>query len=115
MTLILLAPAKLNLTLEVLGKRTDGYHEIASVMQTIDLVDTLRIDAADALTLDVQGEEAGGVPADVERNLVYRAAVALREAAGRPQLGAHIQLRKQVPAGAGLGGGSSDASATLRG
>jgi 4-diphosphocytidyl-2-C-methyl-D-erythritol kinase len=111
----LIAPAKLNLTLEVLGGRPDGYHEIASVMQTIDLADHLRLEPADGIVLVATGDEAGALPEDAESNLAYRAAVALRYAAGRPDLGARISLDKRIPAGAGLGGGSSDAAAVLRG
>ena len=99
MALELIAPAKINLTLEVLGKRNDGYHEIASVMQTIALFDSLRIEPSASIELILKGEEGRALPADTEANLVFRAAVALREAAGHP----------------GLGGGSSDAAAALRG
>jgi 4-diphosphocytidyl-2-C-methyl-D-erythritol kinase len=110
----LVAPAKLNLTLEVLGRRPDRYHEIASVMQTIDLADRVVLEAADRLTLELAGVTAG-LPEDATANLAYRAAIALREAAGQPGLGARIVLEKRIPAGAGLGGGSSDAAAVLRG
>ncbi len=113
-TLELSAPAKVNLTLEVLGRRDDGYHEVASIVQTIDLADRLRLESGPALALRVEGPRPRGVP-DGTANLVYRAAEALRAAAGRPSLGARIVLEKHVPAGAGLGGGSSDAAAALRG
>lgn len=115
MTLELIAPAKLNLTLEVLGRRADGYHEIASVMQTIDLADRVRLSESDSLELVVAGEQTLGVPLEGPRNLAYRAAQALAEAAGDAELGARIELEKRVPAGMGLGGGSSDAAAVLRG
>ncbi len=114
MTLHLLAPAKLNLTLEVLGKRDDGFHEISSIMQTIDLCDRVRLSDAPDLQLIVSGPEASGVPEDPTHDLAYRAAIALQQAAGI-SLGARIELDKQIPAGAGLGGGSSDAAAVLRG
>jgi 4-diphosphocytidyl-2-C-methyl-D-erythritol kinase len=111
----LIAPAKLNLTLEVLGKRADGYHEIASVMQALDLADQVWLEEAPSLQLEVAGQRARGVPRDAASNLAYRAAVALAEDAGRRDLGARIVLEKCVPAGIGLGGGSTDAAAVLRG
>ncbi len=103
------APAKVNLTLEVLGRREDGYHEIASVMQAISLFDTLTFSLADGLKVitDVPG-------LDTSDNLVYRAAMLLRQATGVPA-GAAIRLSKEIPLAAGLGGGSSDAAATLLG
>jgi 4-diphosphocytidyl-2-C-methyl-D-erythritol kinase len=113
MTLELIAPAKLNLTLEILGKREDGYHDVISLMQTIDLRDVVTLDAADELTLFADDASAAALP-EVEANLAYRAAIALRDAAGRSGLGATIRLQKDIPIG-GLGGGSSDAAAVLRG
>jgi 4-diphosphocytidyl-2-C-methyl-D-erythritol kinase len=111
----LVAPAKLNLTLEILGQREDGYHEIASVMQTIDLVDRVRLEVAEAIELVVGGEQVLGVPLEGPRNLAYRAALALAEEARDPDLGVRIELEKNIPAGMGFGGGSSDAAAVLRG
>ena len=115
MALELIAPAKLNLVLEVTGRRGDGYHEIASVMQTIDLADTVRLEEAASIELEVTGEEQMGVPREGPRNLAYAAAHALAEAAGDAGLGVRIELVKRIPAGLGLGGGSSDAAAVLRG
>ncbi len=109
-TLRLLAPAKVNLTFEVLGRRDDGYHEVRTVLQAVDLVDELTFNPADALTLDV--EPLGSAP--TEGNLVLRAADALRAATGT-RAGAAIALTKRIPAAAGLGGGSSDAAAALLG
>ncbi|MEM8885760.1 MAG: 4-(cytidine 5'-diphospho)-2-C-methyl-D-erythritol kinase [Planctomycetota bacterium] len=97
------APAKLNLFLEVLGRRPDGYHEIDSVFCALDLHDTVTVEKSDAISLSIDG--ADDVPAD-ETNLAWRAA----EAFGA---GARIHLQKRIPAGAGLGGGSSDAAAVL--
>lgn len=114
MTLEMLAPAKLNLTLEVLERRGDGYHEITSIMQTVDIDDVVRVEMAPSISLEVAGRELVGVPLEGPRNLAYRAAVALQEAAGRSDLGARIELDKGIPAGLGLGGGSSDAAAVLR-
>ncbi len=115
MTLEMWAPAKINLTLEVLGRRPDGYHEIASVIQAIDLFDRVLIEPAGSLELEVAGEEVAGVPMEGPRNLAYKAAMALAEETGRPNRGARIVLEKGIPAGLGLGGGSSDAAAALRG
>lgn len=103
-----IAPAKINWTLEVLCRRADGYHEVRSVMQTIDLCDELEAHAADSLTLEVNGPQEP--PGD---DLVIRAARSLAEETQRESAVA-IVLRKRIPVGAGLGGGSSDAAATLR-
>lgn len=103
------APAKVNLTLELLGLRADGYHELASVMATVDLFDDVRV--GPARTLDVRIRP----PLDVPRgaDLATAAARAIASAAGRePRL--HVLVRKRVPVAAGLGGGSSDAGAVLR-
>ena len=105
------APAKINLLLTVGGRRDDGLHELVSVMQQVSLADTLEIAPADALTLDVVPE--GAAPED-GTNLVARAAIALRTAHA-VQAGAELTLTKAIPVGAGLGGGSADAAATLLG
>lgn len=106
------APAKVNLTLEVLGRRDDGYHEIRTIMQTVSLYDDLDI----SLRTDgkvMLAAEAVGLP-EPEENLIVRAARLLKERTGC-RLGADISLRKEIPIGAGLGGGSSDCAATLMG
>lgn len=103
------AYAKVNFTLEVLGKRGDGYHEIVSIMQTISLHDTVTVEPADEITLS---PALPGVP--VEDNLAYRGAVLLSERSGTGQ-GAAIGLEKAIPQASGLGGGSSDAAAVLVG
>ena len=103
------AHAKINLTLEVLGRRDDGYHEIASIVQTIDLHDTVTLEPADDVTLDCDRPELASPD-----NLALRAAHLLRERTGHDE-GARITLHKKIPVSAGLGGGSSDAAATLRG
>lgn len=103
------APAKINLTLKIRGLRPDGYHELDSVVARVSLYDELRF------TLRGDGELAVDCPTDcgpVEQNLVSRAAMLLKQAAGTPK-GAEIRLAKRIPMGAGLGGGSSDAAATL--
>ncbi len=99
-----LAPAKLTLSLRVVGIRADGYHLLDAEMVTVSLADVVHITAGDGL--EVVGPYAPGVPAD-ETNLVRRALAAC----GRT---AHVRLEKHVPAGAGLGGGSADAAAVLR-
>ncbi len=101
------AHAKLNLTLEVLGRRPDGYHEIASVMQSISIADTLTIDPADDVT--VAGSVHGLAMTD---DLTYKAAVLLKERTGYAG-GAKITLTKRIPEAGGLGGGSADAGAAL--
>ncbi|MDG2148376.1 MAG: 4-(cytidine 5'-diphospho)-2-C-methyl-D-erythritol kinase [Planctomycetota bacterium] len=135
------APAKINLYLEVLGRRDDGYHELITVLQTIDLADVVEIqirerrpaipagnaDISFALTGDSgalrtaatgDGQEpinAGRVP-DGAENLAVRAAMAWLHAAGKQdELGIDLRLQKNIPAGAGLGGGSSDAATVLLG
>jgi 4-diphosphocytidyl-2-C-methyl-D-erythritol kinase len=105
------ASAKVNLTLEVLGKRSDGYHEIATVLQAVDLADRIMLeDASDSV---VFGTDSPNVPPDAD-NLVARAAALLKHAAG-VERGARLRLEKRIPVAAGLGGGSSDAAATLLG
>jgi 4-diphosphocytidyl-2-C-methyl-D-erythritol kinase len=105
-----LAPAKLNLFLEILGRRPDGYHEIESLMVAVDLFDTLRFtdDPSGAITLRCDDPS---LPVGSE-NLVVRAAERLKTASGTAR-GASIELNKAIPAQAGLAGGSSDAAAAL--
>lgn len=106
-----LAPAKLNLVLEVMGRREDGYHELDTVMTTIDLADTVRVSDAPELEVVLSGPGVEQIPVDNE--LASGAARALADAAGRePQ--ARIEITKRLPVSAGLGGGSSDAAAVLR-
>ena len=105
-----MTPAKVNLTLEVLGTRGDGYHDLASVFATVDLRDRVRV--APWRALDVRIAPAvGAAPGD---DLASRAVRALAEASGVPAL-AHVRVRKRIPVASGLGGGSSDAGAVLRG
>ncbi len=116
-SLRLIAPAKINWTLEALRIRPDGYHELRSVMQTIDLHDVVTLTATDdgAISLEITGESGMLADNPPETNLAYRAAVALRDRAGVSRdRGARIMLEKHVPVAAGLGGGSSDAAAVLR-
>jgi len=108
------APAKINWTLEVLGKRPDGYHEVRTVLQTIELCDTITLTPADAIELEITGDRASLAEESIEDNLAYRAAALLKKRCSYAG-GAHIDLEKRIPVAAGLGGGSSDAAAVLRG
>ncbi|HZT09010.1 MAG TPA: 4-(cytidine 5'-diphospho)-2-C-methyl-D-erythritol kinase [Chloroflexota bacterium] len=102
------AHAKINLCLEVIGRRADGYHEVATVLQTIDLADRLRMVRADHVRLQCHGME---VESD---NLILRAASMLKARLG-VRWGCEITCWKRIPIAAGLGGGSADAAATLVG
>ncbi len=107
----LLAPAKLNLFLEVLRKRPDGYHDLRSVFHAIDLCDEVEIrERRQGIRLECS---APGVPAG-QKNLAWRAAELMRKTT-RTETGAAIRLVKKIPIGAGFGGGSSDAVAVLKG
>ncbi len=116
-TLTFRAPAKLNLSLAILGRRDDGYHEIETLMTAVSLADTLVVRPAALPGVRLRISEGGSgtanaVPADGS-NLVVRAITALATAAGvEPAL--EVDLEKCTPAGAGLGGGSSDAAAAIR-
>lgn len=104
--------AKLNLTLDVLDRREDGYHDIQSVMQTISVRDDVEITLGTGkpwrLTCDMEG-----IPTD-ERNLAWKAAELYCTTMGKDPDGLEIRIHKRIPAGAGLGGGSADAAAVLR-
>jgi 4-diphosphocytidyl-2-C-methyl-D-erythritol kinase len=101
------APAKINLILEVLGKRTDGFHEIRSVLQTIDLYDTLYIEAGRGFSFECDIPDWSA-----EKSLVSRVLSLLPAISGR---GVDIKLEKHIPMMSGLGGDSSDAAALLKG
>jgi len=107
--------AKINLRLEILGKRADGFHELRTIFQTIGLKDELRLKSRrkPGIELRVTGNESlSSEP--IQKNLVYRAVDALRHEL-KMRDGVAIELRKTIPAGRGLGGGSSDAAAALLG
>ncbi|PTX55232.1 4-diphosphocytidyl-2-C-methyl-D-erythritol kinase [Melghirimyces profundicolus] len=111
MDISLKAPAKINLTLDVLHKRDDGYHELEMVMTTIDLADRIDLtERAGGIGLE---STSGFVPFD-DRNLAYRAAALIKKRFDIKK-GVHIKIHKKIPVAAGLAGGSSDAAATLRG
>ncbi|MCT0226246.1 4-(cytidine 5'-diphospho)-2-C-methyl-D-erythritol kinase [Synechococcus sp. CS-1328] len=107
------APAKINLHLEVLGCRPDGFHELAMVMQTLDLHDRLHLQTRSDATLTLCSDRSD-LPND-GNNLIIKAADRLRQHVGRSDLGASMRLEKRIPIGAGLAGGSSDAAAALVG
>lgn len=102
-------PAKVNLFLEVLGRRSDGYHELATVMAAVSLVDTLTLEPARRDRLEI--DPAGAAPVDPS-NTVLKALAVLRRRRPLPPL--RIRLVKRIPSGAGLGGGSSDAAGLVR-
>lgn len=104
--------AKLNLTLDVLGKRTDGYHDLRSVMQTISLRDDVEIDVGTGKPWRILCDKEG-IPTD-SRNLAWKAAEVFLEAAKKDPDGLEIRITKRIPSEAGLGGGSADAAAVLR-
>ena len=106
--------AKINLRLDILGKRLDGYHELRTIFQTVALRDELQLRAAgNSISLKISGNE-GLSQEPVEKNLVYRAVEAVQKELGIRE-GVEIELRKRIPAGGGLGGGSSDAAAAMLG
>lgn len=105
--------AKVNLTLHVTGRRPDGYHELDSLVVFAGVGDTLEITAAEDLSLSLEGPFASALDA-AESNLALRAARSLREGFGATA-GARLRLVKRLPVAAGLGGGSADAAAALRG
>ena len=105
------APAKINLFLDVIRKREDGYHDLGTVFQTIDAGDTVEATLRDDGEIHLTYNEPQNYP--LESDLVFKAAKALKEYANCA-LGADVHLTKVMPLGAGLGGGSADAAATLR-
>lgn len=105
---VLKAPAKVNLGLWIIGKRPDGYHEIRTIFALLDrLFDTILVEESDALRVEVEEMD---IP--MEDNTVYRAIRVLEEASGR-EFRLRILIKKRIPAGAGLGGGSSDAASVM--
>jgi 4-diphosphocytidyl-2-C-methyl-D-erythritol kinase len=107
-----LAHAKVNLWLNVVGRRSDGYHLLDSLVAFVDLADTVTAHGADNLSLVIDGPCGAGLDAEPD-NLVQKAARLLADRVGRPAHAA-IRLTKRIPVAAGLGGGSADAAATLR-
>lgn len=103
------APAKINLVLDVLNRRDDGYHNVKMVMQSLDLCDVVTVDKTDGgITIS---SDSGAVPCD-DTNIAYKAAkIMLREA--KSDIGVHIDIQKNIPVAAGLAGGSTDGAAVL--
>ena len=110
-TITLPSPAKLNLMLHIIGRRPDGYHELQTVFQILDVGDSLTLTPSEQPTIKVSPALTG---VKQEDNLVYRAGMLLRKATGY-EGGADIQLEKKLPMGGGIGGGSSNAATTLIG
>ena len=108
--IVVTAPAKVNLHLGIGGVRPDGFHDVTTVLHTLEFADTLRLTPSESFTLTCDTDL--GIPA--EQNLALRAA-RLFSAQYREPAGVAIELTKRIPAGAGLGGGSSDAAAVLAG
>lgn len=104
--------AKLNLTLDVLGKRQDGYHDLRSVMQTVSIRDDIEIDVGTGKPWCLRCDKEG-IPCD-ETNLAWKAAKVYCDTLGKDPDGIEIRITKRIPAQAGLGGGSADAAAVLR-
>ncbi len=104
--------AKINLTLDVLGKRPDGYHDLKSVMQTISIRDDIEIDVGTGRPWCLKCDKEN-IPTD-ERNLAWKAAKVYLDAMGKDPDGLEIRITKRIPSQAGLGGGSADAAAVLR-
>jgi len=112
------APAKVNLTLEILDEREDRYHNLRSILAPVSLFDTVRATSAEdgriVCETRAEGVDAGELlKLPPERHLAVRAARVLREAAGLPGAGARLEVVKRIPIGAGMGGGSADAAGTL--
>ncbi|MCX2982485.1 4-(cytidine 5'-diphospho)-2-C-methyl-D-erythritol kinase [Halieaceae bacterium IMCC14734] len=108
-TVKLLSPAKLNLMLHIVGRRSDGYHELQTLFQLLDYGDTMDFEATDSPELNVN---CAGLELPPQQNLAYRAAHLLQQHS-QCRRGASIKWQKQLPSGGGLGGGSSNAATTL--
>ncbi len=105
------APAKINLTLDVVGKRSDGYHNIETILQAVSLYDNVTVTENDSKTISVSCTQ-DDIPCD-ESNIAHRAAVCFFKYTGMQNRGIHIHICKNIPSQAGLGGGSSDGAAVV--
>ena len=105
-------PSKVNLALRVGSARPDGFHPLDTVFEALDVHDEVIVRRSDSLSLRMQGEGAGALPED-STNLALRAATALRERFGAPDLGAEMTVRKAIPVAGGMAGGSADAAGAL--
>ncbi len=114
--IIMTAPAKINLMLDVTGKRDDGYHTLDTVMQSISLCDTVEIlrNSSGAITVDCTNKS---VPCgeSAEKNIAFKAAMSFYGFTGISDIGLHIKIEKRIPSQAGLGGGSADGAAVIAG
>ena len=106
------AYAKVNLTLDVLGKRDDGYHDLQTIMQTVSIRDDIEIDVGTGKPWALECDKEG-IPCD-ESNLAWKAAKLYCDAMHKDPDGLTIRITKRIPSGAGMGGGSADAAAVLR-
>ncbi len=113
MTVTVTAPAKLNLTLDIRGRRPDGYHELHTIMQAVDLADTVTLTAGKTAGIRLLLSDRR-LPND-ERNTAYKAAAMFLDAIKMPEWGVHIAVQKRIPMQAGMAGGSADAAAVLVG
>ena len=105
------SPAKINLHLEIIGKREDGYHELAMIMQNIDLSDYIEFENNQIGEIKLKSDSKD-LSLD-EDNLIIKAANIIKDISKNKELGANIFLKKNIPIGAGLAGGSSNAAATI--
>ena len=103
------SPAKLNLFLHITGRRENGYHELQSIFQLIDFYDWMEFERTDTNSIQIEGLNS----VDLEQNLIYKALQMIKPYANIDQLGLNIRIEKNIPMGAGLGGGSSNAATTL--
>ena len=108
---VLPSPAKLNLFLHIIGRRTSGFHELQTLFQLVEFADEMRFESASNSHITVEGD-FGALP--VAENLIFKAAGLLRKVAGTKR-GAIIRVKKVLPIGGGMGGGSSNAATTLIG
>lgn len=112
MTFKATAPAKINLTLDILGKRPDGYHDVAMLMQSVSLADTVELTLTDTEEISITCSDLS-IPCD-SRNIVYKVADAFFKSTGIKNTGIAIHIEKVIPCEAGLAGGSADGAAALR-
>ncbi|MBQ2687565.1 MAG: 4-(cytidine 5'-diphospho)-2-C-methyl-D-erythritol kinase [Clostridia bacterium] len=112
MTFEATAPAKINLTLDILGKRVDGYHDVAMLMQSVSLADTVKLTLTDSEDISISCSDPS-IPCD-SRNIVYKVSEVFFKVTGIKNTGIEIYIEKVIPSEAGLAGGSADGAATLR-
>lgn len=111
----ILAPAKINLFLHIVGRRPDGRHDLESIFAFADVGDRLRMARGDEFSLSLSGPFSGDLDTNSDKNLVMKAARLLADEVGQKAFPARMELKKNLPVAAGIGGGSADAAAALRG